>query len=355
MIDDSLFFRNLIRHALADQDDLELIGTAVDALSGVEKVRLLKPDVVILDVDLPNNAGHDAFARIRFEHPELPVILLSDARIDGAGMPEERLPRDPLPISGPTESATKPANSCTSVEAANQIAADLVPKIRLANTRPAPHDQQILPTLRRRRSSRSMIESVVVGASTGGPEALEVVLTSIIRPLPVPMFVVQHMPAIFTRTLAERLNGCVATEVVEATHGMPAEPGTCYIAPGWQQMSLRRQANGTVAIQVDDGPPINWCKPSVEPLFGSAADVYKTGVVAVMLTGMGHDGLDGTRRISDQGCHVIVQDEATSVVWGMPGAVAAAELATEVLPVEEIGPRLTWIISTCAGQGGNGA
>jgi two-component system chemotaxis response regulator CheB len=179
------------------------------------------------------------------------------------------------------------------------------------------------------------LEAVVLGSSTGGPDALSVVLSQLPADLGVPVFVVQHMPALFTKILADRLDSSSALTVGEAVDGARPLPGHVYIAPGDFHMQVRRDALG-VKIRLDQGPQENFCRPAVDVLFRSAADAYGGGALAVMLTGMGQDGVLGVRRLKEVGVLAVVQDEATSVVWGMPGAVAQAGLADQVLPLGEI-------------------
>lgn len=193
----------------------------------------------------------------------------------------------------------------------------------------------------RQGEPRANAEAVVIGCSTGGPEALMVLLGDVEQPLSVPVFIVQHMPERFTKELARRLDARVSSKVVEAEDNMAPEPGVCYVAHGSHHLKLRRHYSGTVTMILDDGPKINSFKPSVEPLFESAAEVYGRGAVAVMLTGMGRDGAEAAARLADHGCPVVVQDRQSSVVWGMPGAVVEEELATEILPLNKIGARLT--------------
>ncbi|MEM8926262.1 MAG: chemotaxis-specific protein-glutamate methyltransferase CheB [Actinomycetota bacterium] len=335
LVDDSMVLRQALRKVIDRSDDLRVIDTASHGRSGVEKVRSLEPDLVFLDVEMPVMNGLEALAEIRASHPKLPVIMFSTLTSEGAEVTLDAL------ALGASDYAVKPKTSGIA-ESVRLVERDLLTKARalLGLGRPTgsagPTTLAPAPTIGRP-------SAVVVGCSTGGPTALKTVLDAIRRPLPVPMFVVQHMPATFTAIHAERLDQTTATTVVEATHGMSALPGHCYIAPGDRHMILRRTA-GRIVISLSDSPPVNYCRPAVDPLFLSADPAYGGNVLAVMLTGMGHDGLDGTRAIARSGGMVIVQDEATSAVWGMPGAVATAGLANEVLPIQRIGGRL---ISLC--------
>lgn len=195
-----------------------------------------------------------------------------------------------------------------------------------------------------RKTGRTAAQAVVIGSSTGGPDALLTLLSSIHKPLSVPIFIVQHMPAKFTSELARRLEAKVASTVTEAEHGTQVQSGICYIAPGGRHLGLRRTAPDRVTIAISDGPAINSCRPSVETLYESAAAVYGDAMIAVMLTGMGRDGSKSAVRVAELGCPILAQDRETSVVWGMPGAIVEAGLASDVLPLERIGPRIESLV-----------
>ena len=186
-----------------------------------------------------------------------------------------------------------------------------------------------------RRASGRRIDVVAVGVSTGGPNALAEVFPRLPGNLAVPVVVVQHMPPLFTRMLARRLDGSSGLRVAEGEDGAAAQPGDAWIAPGDHHMTLARDG-AQVVIRLDQNPPEHSCRPAVDPLFRSVADAFGPHALAVVLTGMGQDGLEGCQAIVDAGGQVIVQDEASSVVWGMPGFVARAGLAQAVLPVTEI-------------------
>ncbi|MCP4226534.1 MAG: chemotaxis protein CheB, partial [Actinomycetia bacterium] len=177
---------------------------------------------------------------------------------------------------------------------------------------------------------------LIMGDSTGGPNALQKTLTAIDTPLPVPILLVQHMPPTFTGVLANRLDERCTFPVVEADHGMTVEPGTCYLAPGGKHMRVVSTSGGTIRTDLWEGPKVKSCRPSVDVLFDSAREVYGSQLVAAVLTGMGDDGLDSSLKLAELGVEIIIQDEATSVVWGMPGAIAKAGIASRCLPLEEV-------------------
>jgi two-component system chemotaxis response regulator CheB len=185
---------------------------------------------------------------------------------------------------------------------------------------------------------------VVIGVSTGGPRALEGIVPTIPADLPVPVLAVQHMPATFTRLLAERLDRTSAISVCEAAEGQPIEPGRMYIAPGEHHLTVKRKAARTL-VALNDGPPEHSCRPAADVLFRSAVELYGGNLLGVVLTGMGDDGSGGARAIRDAGGRMIVQDQATSVVWGMPGAIARAGLADRELPLGDIVPEIVRSVS----------
>ncbi len=192
----------------------------------------------------------------------------------------------------------------------------------------------------------------MIGSSTGGPHALTEVIPLLPASLPVPVLVVQHMPPLFTRMLAERLDARSSLHVVEVSAERPVVPGTVYVAAGGTHLVVRRRGTSVLA-EVDDGPPENSCKPAVDVLFRSAAGVWGGDVLGVVLTGMGQDGLEGSRLLAAAGGTVIAQDEETSVVWGMPGAVSRAGLAAETLPLADVGPAVARLLGrTLAGSPG---
>ncbi|MCP5026087.1 MAG: chemotaxis response regulator protein-glutamate methylesterase [Actinomycetia bacterium] len=338
LVDDSVVIRGLLTKFIEAEPDLTVAGTAANGKLGVAQVRSLNPDLVILDIEMPVMTGLEALVEIRRSNPTVPIVMFSTLTESGAAATVTALAR------GASDYAAKPTGSANAADAMHQVQGDLIAKVRaLVNSRQRTGSlaSKAPVAMRKPLDAKVKLNAFVLGCSTGGPVALETVLRSITTPLPIPLFVVQHMPATFTRALADRLDNKVASHVVEAEQGMIAEPGTCYIAPGGLHMVLRKSSMVETTINTIDTAPINSCKPSVDSLFSSAAKIYGKNLGSVMLTGMGHDGLDGTREIAELGCPVIAQDEATSVVWGMPGAITTAGLSTEVLPLDRIGPRMS--------------
>lgn len=335
VVDDAVVIRRILVDIIDADPELEVVGTASNGRIALSKIEQLQPDIVTLDVEMPELDGLGTLIELRKTHRRLPVIMFSTLTARGA-----RVTLDALQ-AGASDYITKPANVGRTGEAIAQVTSELLPRIKaLVPQRGATGGAATLPTgtLSKRPPAAvgSAIDAVVVGSSTGGPVALETMLSAIPNALPVPMFIAQHMPPVFTGLLAERLDRQCSSTVVEGEHGMVAQRGHVYIAPGGKHMEVRRR-NGELTIELNEGPLVNFCRPSVDVLFESTADTLGNRQLVVMLTGMGQDGLVGCQRLASLGSDIIAQDEETSVVWGMPGAVATAGLATSVLPLEDIG------------------
>lgn len=360
VVDDSAVVRRLIVDALGGARDIEVVGTAPNGLLAQARIDELKPDVVTMDVEMPQMNGIEAVRELRKRHPRLPVIMFTSVSAAGATATLEAL------AAGATDYVTKPSNSGSLAESVVAVRDQLVPKIhalagRLRTAGPPP--RTLADGLRRlapqpapprigatpppaapvrplARGPQGRVDLIAVGSSTGGPDALSKLLTGLPADLAVPIVVSQHMPAVFTRMFAERLDRNAPLHVVEAAEAMELTAGTVYIAPGDCHLTLRRRGTATL-IHLSDAPPENSCRPAVDVMFRSAAQLYGASACAVVLTGMGHDGREGARVLRAAGAHVLAQDEASSVVWGMPGAVVAAGLADEVLPLNRIAAGLT--------------
>lgn len=337
VVDDSSLIRRLVTTALAFDREIEVVGTAVDGLEAVRLVDELRPDAVTLDIEMPVMDGLAALTEIRTRHPRLPVIMFSTLTEKGATATLEALAR------GASDYVTKPSNTGSVAESMAQVREQVVPRLkaltgarRVVASAPAPPVRAAART--------AFPELLVIGCSTGGPDALSVVLAALPASLPVPVLVVQHMPPVFTTMFAERLDRVSPLTVREAVDGEPLHAGEVLVAPGDFHVRLRRTA-GVVRTVLDQEPQENFCRPAVDALFRSAAEVYADRVVACVLTGMGQDGLVGAQLLAGHGAPVVVQDEESSVVWGMPGAVAGAGLATDVLPLPDIAPRLAALVA----------
>jgi two-component system chemotaxis response regulator CheB len=342
-VDDAVVVRKILTEVIGADPGLEVVGTAPNGKLALSRIEQLEPDIVTLDVEMPEMDGIETLKAIRQLRPSLPVVMFSTLTARGAETTLEAL------ASGATDYVAKPANVGSTTEAIEAIRSELVPLLRAlgngetrlrrggsAATQPAAAQPAEYTT---RAQSGKRIEAVIIGSSTGGPVALETVLGALSSPLPVPVVVVQHMPPTFTAMLADRLNRRTVSTVVEASEGQVLRPGTVYIAPGGLHLELLDRPDGTV-VRLYDDEPINSCKPAVDPLFTSAAKVWGSRQLGLILTGMGKDGLEGCRALAAREADVYAQDEATSVVWGMPGYVTEAGLSTRVLPLDEIAPAL---------------
>ncbi len=327
IVDDSVVVRKVVCDALAASADVEVAGTAATGAIALAKIPQLNPDVITLDIEMPGIDGIQTLVEIRKLYPKLPVIMFSTMTERGAAITLEAL------SLGASDYATKPTNSQSLTDTIEQVGQELVAKIVCLARRPqragTPQSQVSPP---RRVTSRQRIDIVAIGTSTGGPNALGELIPSLPKDFPVPVVVVQHMPPVFTHLLSERLNKVAAISVREGEAGQKLEAGSVWIAPGGHHMTVAR-AGRNVALALNDDPPENSCRPAVDVLFRSVAQVYGPNVLAVVLTGMGADGLRGSHWIRENGGDVIAQDETTSVVWGMPGAVVGAGQATEVYPI----------------------
>lgn len=332
VVDDSVVVRKLVADVLAADPAVDVVGTASNGRIAIAKLPQLAPDLVTLDIEMPDLDGLATLAAIRKTHPRLPVVMFSTLTRRGAAGTLDAL------ALGASDYVTKPANVGSVGAARDAIRDELIPKIKAlcgwkppADGRP-PSAIRPMPVF---RTSTARVEVVVVGVSTGGPNALAEVIPALPPDLAVPVVVVQHMPPMFTRLLAERLAVKAAVPVVEATEGDRLTPGRVWIAPGGVHTVITRDPRGPYLRMTLD-PPENSCRPAADVMIRSAADVYGAGVLAVILTGMGKDGFDGCQRVRAAGGQVLAQDEATSVVWGMPGFVARGGLADAVLPLSEI-------------------
>jgi len=337
VVDDSVVIRRVVSEVLGDDPDIEVVGTASNGKIAIDRLTQVNPDLITLDVEMPELDGLGALKQIRKTHPRLPVIMFSAITERGAEATLDAL------AFGASDYFTKPTSSGGLDESRELIRKELIPAIRalckdkiapkLLPLPPRPVQSLVSPS----RSAR--IDVVGIGVSTGGPNALAEVFQSLTAELPVPVLIVQHMPPMFTRLLAERLTASSKLPCEEAMAGVPLRAGHAWIAPGDYHMVVARQ--GTQAtLSINQDPPESSCRPAADPLFRSMAKVYGPNCLAVVLTGMGQDGLRGCEAIRAAGGQVIVQDEASSVVWGMPGHVARAGLAEKVLPLAMIGAEI---------------
>jgi two-component system chemotaxis response regulator CheB len=338
VVDDSVVIRKLLSDMLSGDRALEVVGTASDGRIALAKIPQLKPDLITLDIEMPVMNGLETLAALRKLYPKLPVIMFSTLTERGAAATLEAL------SLGASDYATKPSNTGSPAAANECFCAELIPKIKALCGAVVPLKLVPLPKARPAVNAqvrqRRQIEMVAIGTSTGGPNALSVVIPRIPKDFPVPIVVVQHMPPIFTRLLADRLASHSAIPVTEGSVGAVLSPGHAWIAPGNFHMKVMR-AGLTWQLDLNQEPPENSCRPAVDVLFRSVAAACGANVLGVVMTGMGSDGVLGAQDIRDAGGNVIIQDEASSVVWGMPGLVHASGLDAAAYPLDDLATEIT--------------
>jgi two-component system chemotaxis response regulator CheB len=344
IVDDSVVIRRLLTAVLDAPDDIEVVGYSTNGKLALEKIAQLSPDIVSLDVMMPVMNGIECMTEIRKRFGDLPVIMFSSLTEEGASVTMEALD------AGANDFITKPWKTDGFADSVGQVSEQLLERIRaLAKRRPGPAPPAPLPKAaapvtkpapaaprtKLSRGSQRAIEALVIGSSTGGPNALNEVFSQLPKDIQVPILIAQHMPPMFTKLLAERLAKRSGYVVREAVDGEQLAPGEVLVAPGDFHLRVRREGLAVVAV-LDQEEPVHSCRPAVDPLFFSANRVWGGALLAVVLTGMGRDGADGAVEIAKSGGRVYAQDEATSVVWGMPGATVQAGAADKVLPLKDV-------------------
>jgi two-component system, chemotaxis family, protein-glutamate methylesterase/glutaminase len=360
VVDDAVIARNRVSKILSTVPEIEVVNVAASGKIALSKIPQVNPNVIVLDVEMPEMNGLETLIAIKQKYPKLPVIMFSALTYSGATTTIEAL------MLGANDYATKPSN-LGSIEAANHhILTDLVPKIKalcnvetryIASQNTAPQntapDAVSLPIANVNGhkkdviyhvSTSSCIDVVAIGASTGGPNALANILPRFPADFPAAILVVQHMPSMFTKLMAERLASKCSLPVAEAQDGTIVKPGYIWIAPGDFHLVVERQDN-IVKLAINQAPPENSCRPSVDVLFRSVAQVYGNKTLGVVLTGMGKDGLQGAEHIRACGGRIFAQDQASSVVWGMPGAVANTGLAESILPINQMAGAILQLVA----------
>jgi len=339
IVDDSAVVRKLLGEVLASDPEIGVVGTAGDGSMALTRIPELKPDLITLDIEMPGMNGLETLTKIRKLYPKLPVIMFSSHTERGAAATLDALAR------GASDYVTKPTGVGSVEGGRARVREDLIPKIKaLCATRAKVPQPLLVPAVAAPPRVPVRIDIVAIGASTGGPNALAELVPQFPANFPVPIVIVQHMPALFTRLMADRLNSRARLQVQEGQEGRKIESGQVWIAPGDHHMAVARCGSNVVLVLKQD-PPENSCRPAVDVLFRSVAKVYGANVLAVVLTGMGSDGTRGARVIRDAGGEVIVQDEGSSVVWGMPGSVVAANLADRICPLATILPEVVRRVS----------
>jgi two-component system, chemotaxis family, protein-glutamate methylesterase/glutaminase len=339
LVDDAVVVRKTLSDSIARDPDLEVAGTAVNGRVALAKFSALKPDIVLLDIEMPEMDGLQAVRELRKIDRRVPIIMFSTLTERGASATLDAL------ALGATDYVTKPSNADLAAMS-EVISRELIPRIRAFCRLPeaqssflAAKSQALAPPVPTRPSLPLPVHVVAIGVSTGGPDALARVLPCLPADMRVPVVIAQHMPPMFTALLATRLTAKSSMPVRECVSGEPLMPGCAVIAPGDFHMVVN-QEDGVVRLRTHQGPKENFCRPSVDVLFRSIAQVYGGRALAVVLTGMGQDGMKGCEMLRGQGARIYVQDEASSVVWGMPGFIARSGLADKILPLEQIGAEI---------------
>lgn len=350
IVDDSVVVRGLFSRWISEHPGLTVAGIAADGRAAIEAASRLKPDLIILDLDMPEVDGLAALPEILVQSPKSIVLVASSLTRRNA-----RLSLRCLSL-GAVDVLPKPEGNrdlTVSLEFRRELVAKLVALCEAKpRVRPVLPAQTLLPS----RTAPGLVTNLapytsviprylLIGASTGGPRAVSRLLGDLGPALgQLTTLVVQHMPPVFTASFADQIASHTGHPAREPLDGEQLVAGSIYIAPGGRHLGIERRLGHPVA-RIDDGPPVRFCRPAVDILFNDAARIFGTSAIGIILTGMGSDGTDGTRALREAGSAVIVQDEATSTVWGMPGSVVKAGLASKVMPIEEIGPALRSLLT----------
>ncbi|MDR1650628.1 MAG: chemotaxis response regulator protein-glutamate methylesterase [Synergistaceae bacterium] len=337
IVDDSAFMRKVINDILSEDPLIEVIGRARNGAEAIEAVRTRSPDVVTLDIEMPGKSGIDVLKEIMEIRP-VPVVMVSSLTREGANITMQALD------IGAVDFVTKPSGTI-SLDM-DRVGDELRKKV-LAASRASMHVRGAAPAVPpayesavpHRESVKRKFDLMVVAASTGGPMALQQVIPRLSASFPMPVLIVQHMPPGFTTSFAACLNERSKLTVTEGCDGMPVRKGSVIVAPGGYHMIVEKNGPSLVT-KLTETPPVRSVRPSADVLFGSVAEVVGGSVLTLILTGMGKDGLDGTRLLRSKGAYVVAESRETSVIFGMPGAVISAGLADEVLPLYEISSAL---------------
>jgi two-component system chemotaxis response regulator CheB len=353
IVDDSVVIRRSVSSIFAKDPDIQVIGTAANGKIAVEQIALLKPEVIVLDLEMPELDGFGVLRFLRKEFPLIKSVVFSTLTHRGASQTIEAL------SLGASDYSSKPTSMATGADDSTlaKVSEELIKKVK--QFRP-PGDPGAVPV--RQKIDRPVdkplslalsarkgqpLRVVAIGISTGGPEALLKMLPGIAKTFPVPILIVQHMPPLFTKILSDRLASSCQIKVVEAAEGMKVQDGTAYIAPGNFHMEVHQVKNELV-ISLNQNPHENSCRPSADVLFRSVAKVYGGEAMGVIMTGMGQDGFKGLREMKDKGAVVLAQDEASSVVWGMPSYVVRDGMADQVVSLTQMCSVITSFVSKVA-------
>jgi two-component system chemotaxis response regulator CheB len=359
VVDDTIVFRTILIDALRAIDDVEVIGSAASGRVAIAKIAELQPDLITLDIEMPGMNGIEVLDQIRLNQFDTGVLVISSFTASGSSYTIQALEK------GAFDFITKPSEDSPEKNRL-LIRNELLPRVKTFIRK-----REIHSILQGSESVKSILkkpadpieckgqagsqsndtikrcihpEMVLIGVSTGGPAALARIIPQLPEDFSVPVFIIQHMPPLFTQALAESLGKKSKLKVIEATNNTRPLPGHVYIAPGGKQMKLIKDADSAGTIIITEDPPENNCKPSVDYFFRSVANNFPSKSVAAILTGMGSDGTIGLRLLKRQGCHIIAQDEASCVVFGMPRSAIEAGIVDEILTLEKIVPRIIDVV-----------
>ena len=390
IVDDSPVIRGFLSRVLQDAPNLEILSSASNGQVAVQYYKRHNPDIVLMDIEMPVMNGIEALKEILAFNPVAKIIMCSSLTQTNAEISMQALSLgafDYIPkpstnhevansidfkgtllriieaalMSAPIKnppisrqenqtkkvSTTTPPSNATSPSSASVSSPTSSPKH--SSTEPPARLSSVPKSLEGGFSLRSTPAEVwkprilAIGSSTGGPQALAIVLKHL-KDLSIPIVITQHMPATFTKVLAQHISAQHSMDVMEGEEGMVLQAGKIYIAPGGKHMLFKKNETGMTAIKIDDGAPENFCKPAVDPMLRSLVEIYGGKILCAILTGMGHDGLESAKSLVDAGGYVYAQDAETSIVWGMPGAVAKANICSGVYPVDDLGKRLSTLV-----------
>ena len=355
IVDDSITYRQILMRVIEKITDAECIGTAASGNIGLRKVNTLQPDLVLLDMVMPEMDGIETLQKIKQAHPHIEVIMISSFDMNEAKATLKTLNIKALDF------VVKPKASNDNSLA--ELAKYLQPLIHLVETKKYSHlgggNPPIIssaqpfeissPSPKRQMNAvqanyQGKMDLIVIGISTGGPEALDYLIPRLNTDLPCPIIIVQHMPPLFTESLAMKLDSLTALTVKEVKGEEKLSAGHIYIAQGGKHLIMRERLNAGFYLSLNDKPPVNNCRPAVDVLFRSVATTFKGKVLAIIMTGMGRDGTAGVKMLKQTHCHCLVQDEASSVVWGMPRSVIEAGLADEVIALDKLSQKITELV-----------
>lgn len=332
IVDDSAVIRSIIEKILREDDTIEVCGYASNGQQAVDSLLVCNPDIVLLDIEMPIMDGITAIPHLLSKKKDVRIIMCSTLSERGAQISIKAM------SLGAADCILKPTGS-GNIQESRDFHTKLLQLVKQVGNNVSRLVSVETTAITRRSKPNVMPKIVAIGSSTGGPNALEVVLKSLEK-INLPIVITQHIPPSFTKIMAAHLTKCTGFECLEAEEGMILKAGTVYLAPGGYHMNFVKRGEN-VSVVLDDGPLENFCKPAVDSMLRSLISIYKHQILMVMLTGMGEDGYRESKQLVDAGGILIAQDKDTSVVWGMPGAVAKAGICNDILPLSNIGPTIS--------------